>query len=185
MIIYHSSGKWAFPPLLWSFPPTTAFTRFPAPDCWAGATSPTLSSWLVYLQFMWEVGLPHSPVEFSSHCHFYNFPATGFWACAAAPAFSGRLVYLQFREEFPLPPVQHSGRPTLFATCLFCYCSLFSFSFFSAWGSVFPGGYADLSQVCLWEYHMPVSSPCGLHLPKQSGRWCLAAWELSWFLRLM
>jgi hypothetical protein len=26
----------------------------------------------VYLQFMWEVGLPPSPVEFSSHCCFYK-----------------------------------------------------------------------------------------------------------------
>jgi hypothetical protein len=59
------------------------------------------------------------------------------------------------------------------------------FSFFPGWGSVCPGGYADLSQGCLWEYHVPLSSPCGLHLPKWSGLWCLAAArEPSWFLCL-
>jgi hypothetical protein len=38
-----------------------------------GDTAPTFSDLHVYLQFMWEVGLPPSPVEFSSHCHFYKF----------------------------------------------------------------------------------------------------------------
>jgi hypothetical protein len=33
--IYSSRGKWVFSPLLWSFPPTAAFTSFPAPHCWA------------------------------------------------------------------------------------------------------------------------------------------------------
>jgi hypothetical protein len=34
--------------------------------------APTFSGLRVYLQFMWEVGLPPSPVQFSSHCHFYR-----------------------------------------------------------------------------------------------------------------
>jgi hypothetical protein len=123
MFIYSSHRKWVFPPLLWSFPPTAAFTSFPASGC---------------------------------------------WACAAAPAFSSLACLF-----------------TLFATCLFffCYCLLFSFSFFPEWGLVCPRGYADLVQGYLWESHMPLSSPCGLHLPKPSGCWHLAvAWEPSWFL---
>jgi hypothetical protein len=52
VFIYSSLGKWAFPPLLSSFPLTTAFTSFPAPGCcWACATAPAFSGWLVYLQF--------------------------------------------------------------------------------------------------------------------------------------
>jgi hypothetical protein len=35
VFIYSSRGKWAFSPLLWSFPPTTTFTRLPTPGCWA------------------------------------------------------------------------------------------------------------------------------------------------------
>jgi hypothetical protein len=34
VFIYSSCGKWVFPPLLCSFPPTATFTSFPAPDYW-------------------------------------------------------------------------------------------------------------------------------------------------------
>jgi hypothetical protein len=41
MFIYSLCGKWVFPPLLWSFPPSTTLTSFPAPGCWECA--PTLT----------------------------------------------------------------------------------------------------------------------------------------------
>jgi hypothetical protein len=44
------------------------------------------------------------------------------------------------------------------------YSVWFFFSFFPGWGSVCPGGYADLAQGCLWEYRVPLSSPGGLLL---------------------
>jgi hypothetical protein len=132
------------------------------------------------------VGLPHSPVEFSSHCYFYKLSTPGCWACAA-PAFSSQIVCLQFREGFPSPNPRRSGCPTLFATCLFCCCCLLvSFSFFPWVGLVCPESYAALAQGCLCEYHVPLSSPCGPHLPKLFGHCRLAAaWEPSWFLHLM
>jgi hypothetical protein len=113
VFIYSSRGKWVFPPLLWSFPPTTTFT---------------------------------------------SFPATGCWACAAAPAFS-RPACL-----FTVPSLLH---------VFFVVTAYYSvvFFFFPGWGSVCPGGYADLAQGCLWEYRVLLSSPCGLHFPKQSGHW--------------
>jgi hypothetical protein len=37
-----------------------------------GDTAPAFSSQHIYLQFTWEVGLPPSPVEVSSHRHFYK-----------------------------------------------------------------------------------------------------------------
>jgi hypothetical protein len=87
------------------------------------------------------------------------------------------LVYLQC----PFLPLQCSGYPTLFAMCLFCcYCLLLSFSFFPRWGSVCPGGYADLAQSCLWKCCVPLSSPC----PKPSGHRRLVARGPSWFLCL-
>jgi hypothetical protein len=139
VFIYSSRGKWAFPPLLWNFPPTAAFTSFPAP----------------------------------------RLLGRGYHSCW--------LVYLQFREGFPLSTLWGSGCPALFAMCLFCcYWLLFSFfSFFPGWRSVCPGGYADLAQGCLWEYHVPLSSSCGLRPSKLSGRWHLAVQEPSWFLHLM
>jgi hypothetical protein len=49
IFIYSSYGKWVFSLLLWSFPPTAAFTSFPAPG--AGHVPPLLPSpaGLVYL----------------------------------------------------------------------------------------------------------------------------------------
>jgi hypothetical protein len=79
------------------------------------------------------------------------------------------------------PPLQLSGRPALFAMCLFCcYCLVLRFFslFFPGWGSVCPGGHADLAQGCLWEYHVLLSSPCGLRLPKLSG--CYWFLHLTW-----
>jgi hypothetical protein len=53
VFVYSSHGKWIFPPLLWSFSPSTSFTSFPAPGCWVRAPAPSLSGQprLVYLQF--------------------------------------------------------------------------------------------------------------------------------------
>jgi hypothetical protein len=34
VFIYSSCGRWVFPPLLWSFPPSATLTSFPAPGCW-------------------------------------------------------------------------------------------------------------------------------------------------------
>jgi hypothetical protein len=69
------------------------------------------------------------------------------------PLRPARLVHLQSREGVPSPNLWRSVRPTLFPVCLYCsYCLLVSFSFFSRWRSVCPGGYAALAQACLWEY---------------------------------
>jgi hypothetical protein len=71
MFIYSSRGKWAFPPLLWSFPPTATFTRFPAPGCWACAAVPAFSGWLIYLQFREGFPLPSSSVPRAPRPLFY------------------------------------------------------------------------------------------------------------------
>jgi hypothetical protein len=139
MFIYSSHRKCVFPPLLWSFPPTTTFTSFPSPGCWACATAPAFSSQLVVR----------------------DFPSSAFSAQGAPPS----LLHVFFVVN----------------RLLFSF-----FFFFPGWVSVCPGGYADLAQGCQWEYCVPLSSPCGLHLPKLSGCWHLVAvWEPSWFLCLM
>jgi hypothetical protein len=58
VFIYSLCGKWVFPPLLCSFPPTAAFTSFPAPDCWACAAT---SAFSVYLQL--PEGFPLPPLQ--------------------------------------------------------------------------------------------------------------------------
>jgi hypothetical protein len=176
-------GSGSFPPLLWSFPPTATFTSFPAPDYWVvllflPATVFVYSShgkW-VFPSLLWSF-LPSTTLT--------GFPAPGCWVHARFPPEPLRptwLVYLQFQEGFPSPNLQRSVHPTLFPACLYCsYCLLLSFSFFPRWRSVCPGGYADLAQACLWEYRIPLSSPCPC-LPKPSGHGQLAARGPSWFL---
>jgi hypothetical protein len=67
VFIYSSRGKWAFPLLLWSFPPTATFTSFPAPGCWA--VLPLLSSLarLCYLQFCEGLPLPPPSAHRAAH----------------------------------------------------------------------------------------------------------------------
>jgi hypothetical protein len=118
VFIYSSHGKWVFPPLLWSFPPTAAFTSFPTPDCLAvlqllpaGMFVYSSCGRWVFPPLLW--GFPPSTT-------LTSFPAPGCWACATAPTLSGQawLVYLQFWEGFPSPPSE------LRAPHPFCYVSL-------------------------------------------------------------
>jgi hypothetical protein len=116
-----------------------------------GAAAP--ASRHVCLQLMWEVGLPSSPVEFFSLRHSYKLSRSWLLVCTPAPAralWLGLACLFTVPGRIPLSPLQRSGRPTLFATCLYCsYCLLLSCSFFPGWGLVCPGGYADLAQGCL------------------------------------
>jgi hypothetical protein len=73
-------------------------------------------------------------------------------------------------RECPSPTLRSSGHSTLFATCLFYYSVWVFFSFFPGWRSICPGGYADLSKCCLWEYRvLLICSPGGLPLPSRVG----------------
>jgi hypothetical protein len=44
MFVYSSLGKWVFPPLLCSFPPSATLTSFPARGCWVHTPTPTRAS---------------------------------------------------------------------------------------------------------------------------------------------
>jgi hypothetical protein len=158
VFIYSSCGRRVFPPLLFSFPPTTTFTSFPAPDYWAVLLL-LPAAMFVYSSHGKRV-FPPLLWSFPLSATLTSFPTPGCWACASAPTRASLacwLVYLQSREGFPSPILWHSGRPTLFSACLYCsYCLLVSFSFFPGWGSVCPGGYAALAQACLSEYRSTV-----------------------------
>jgi hypothetical protein len=124
-------------------------------------------------------------VEFSSHHPFYKLSCSwllgGYcWSC---------LLWLACLFTVPCgiaPPslfVVRAPCPLYVCFLLLLFIILF-FSFFPGWGSVCPGGCGDLAQGCLWVYHVPLSSPCGLRLPKCYGSWRLAVQEPSWFLHL-
>jgi hypothetical protein len=93
----------------------------------------------------------------------------------ATSAFSSLACVFTVLWGIPLPTSSALSAPHLCAHVFFVLIAYYSVSlFFPGWGSVCPGGYADLAQGCLWEYHVPLHLPCGLHLPKLSVCWCLA-----------
>jgi hypothetical protein len=146
MFIYSSPGRWVFPPLLCSFPPTAAFTNFPTPDCWMCAAVPTGQR--VCLQLTWKVGLPPSPVEFSSLCHSHKLSRS--WllgVCGCSCLLQPGLFINSSVKDSPPPPF---GAQCSIPSLLHVFIVLISYYsgslFFSGWGSVCPGGYADLSQ---------------------------------------
>jgi hypothetical protein len=161
---------------------TATATSFPLPKHTGGGdTAPVFSGWCVYLQFTLEVGLPPCPVEFSSHCCFYKLSHS--WLLGMCC----RSCFLQPAcEGFPLPPFSTQGTPPSLLCVFFVVTSYYSDSLFSlGGGQSVQGGYADMTQSCLWEYRIPLSSPCGPRLPKASGHCRLAVtWKPSWFLHL-
>jgi hypothetical protein len=169
MFVYSYCGKWVFPPLLWSFPPTATFASFPTPDYYVVLLFLPSRVFVYSSRGKWV--FPSLLWSFPPSATLTSFPAPGCWACTQLPLEPLQpLVYLQFWEGFPSPNLQCSVRPTLFPTCLYCsYCLLLCFTFFPGWRSVCPGGYSALTQGCLWEYRVLLSSPC-LCLPKLSGR---------------
>jgi hypothetical protein len=73
---------------------TATATSFPlSKHTGGGDTALAFSGQHIYLQITWEVGLPPSPVEFSSHFHFYKLSRS--WllgmCCHSLPSPAGLL----------------------------------------------------------------------------------------------
>jgi hypothetical protein len=125
VFVYSSHGKWVFPPLLWSFPPSATLTSFPAPGCWARTPAPARAS-------------PDRPSLF---------------------------IYSSGKESPPPSLALRAPHPLCFVSLLFLF--LITHFLFVPWVEVgLSRGYAVLAQGCLWEFCLPLSSPC---LPKLSG----------------
>jgi hypothetical protein len=142
---------------------TTTVTSFPlSKHTMGGGATPTFSGWHVYLQFTWEVTL---------HPLLWSFPPTATFT--SIPTLASLFFYSSMRDS-PLPPLATRAPHPL------CYMSflllLFIIQFFFlGWGSVSPGGYAELAQGCSWEYHVSLISPGCLLLPSRLGPgiwWC-------------
>jgi hypothetical protein len=112
----------------------TTATSFPlSKHTGGGDTAPTFSGQCVYLQFMWEVGLPPSPVEFSYH-HFYRFSHSWLLGVCCLSC-----LLQSAGEGFPLFPLVL--RAPLCYVPFFVVIAYYSVSlFFPGWGSVCPGG---------------------------------------------
>jgi hypothetical protein len=121
MFIYSSCERWVFPSLLWSFPPTTTFTSFSAPDYWAVLLLLPATMFVYSSRGKWV--FPPLLWSFPSSATLTSFLAPGCWARAhplpPEPLWSAQLVYLQSWEGFPSPNLWHSVHPTLIPVCLY------------------------------------------------------------------
>jgi hypothetical protein len=124
---------------------TATATSFPlSKHTGGGDTAPAFSGWFIYLQFMWEVGLPPLLWSFPPIATFTSFPTLGCWVCAAAPVFSSPLVYLQFHGGLPSPLFGTQGTPPSLL-CVFFVVVYYSVSLFSL-----GGGRSDQGAMLIW-----------------------------------
>jgi hypothetical protein len=84
VFIYSSCGKWVFPPLLCSFPPTATFTSFPAPDYWVVLLLLPAAMFVYSSHGKWV--FPPLLWSFPPSTTLTSFSAPGCWARAPAPA---------------------------------------------------------------------------------------------------
>jgi hypothetical protein len=80
------------------------------------------AGWHVFLQLMWEVGLPPSPVDFSWLCHSHNLSCS--WLLGMRlhlhPLRPSPVCLFKFREGFPSPPsVLRAPHPLCYMSLLF------------------------------------------------------------------
>jgi hypothetical protein len=132
VFIYSSCGRWVFPHLLCSSPPTSAFTSFPAPDYWAVLLLLPVTMFVYSSRGKWSSLLSCGVFLPPPLSQAFPLLVAGRTPPLLPEAlWPARLVYLQSQEGFPFPNLLHSVRPTLFPVCLICsYCLLLSFSFF-------------------------------------------------------
>jgi hypothetical protein len=187
MFVYSSLGKWVFPPLLWSFPPTATFTTFSSPDYWAVLLLLPAAVFVYSSCVRWV--FPTLLWSFPPSGTFSSFPTPGCWAHAptparAPPARPGLFIYRSWKDSL-LPLFGTQCAPPSFLRVFIFLIGYYSVSLLS------PGGVRSVQGAMLiWprvvcgSTAVLLSSPC-LCLPKPSGHGRLAAWGPSWFLHLM
>jgi hypothetical protein len=130
VFVYSSHRKWVSPPLLWSFPPTAAFTSFAAPDCWAvllllPAGVFVYSShgrWVFPLSCGVFLPLPLSQPGNAPHSH-------------RSLSSQAQLVYLQLQEGDPSPLFGVQCTPSSLPGVFIVLIAYYSVSLFSPCGS--------------------------------------------------
>jgi hypothetical protein len=158
VFIYSSCGKWVFPPLLCSFPPTATFTGFPAPDYWTVLLLLPAAMFVYSSPEKWV--FPPLLWSFPPSTTHTSFLAPGCWACIPAPngaslACPTCLFTVPGRIPFPQSLAFSAPHPLSRVSLLFLLL-INQFLFFPWVGVGLSRGYAALAQACLWEYRSTV-----------------------------
>jgi hypothetical protein len=99
------------------------------------------------------------------------------------PSPHGLFIYSSVRDCSSPASVLWAPRPLCYVSFFIVLLFSLFFSFFPGWVLVCPGGYAELAQGCLWEYHVQLNSPGGLLLSSRldAGVWWHQALLVSLF----
>jgi hypothetical protein len=182
---YSSCGKWIFPHLLCSFPPTTTFTSFPAPDyCVVLLLLPatlfvysSCGKW-VFPPLLWS---------FPPSATLISFPTPGCWANPfSSQSLSGLpSLFIYSPGKDYLPPIFGAQcAPPSFLCVFIALIAYYSVYLFSPGGGLSVQGAILLRPRLVCGSFAVLRSSLGLCLPKPSGRRQLAARGPSWFLCL-
>jgi hypothetical protein len=122
VFIYSSHGKWVFPPLLCSFPPTATSTSFPAPDYWAVLLLLPAAMFAYSSRLKWV--FPSLLWSFPPSTTLTSFPTPGCWVCAptpagASPAHPACLFTVPGRIPFPQSSALSAPHPLSHVSLLF------------------------------------------------------------------
>jgi hypothetical protein len=132
-------------PLLWSFPPTAAFTSFPAPDYWVVLLL-LLAGMVVYSsRGRWV--FPPLLLGFPPSTTLTSFPTSGCWVCTAAPALSGQpglFIYSSGRGS-PSTLFRAQGTPPSLPHVFIVLIAHYSVSLFSP-----GGGWSVQGAMLIW-----------------------------------
>jgi hypothetical protein len=146
VVVYSSGGKWVFPPLLLSFPPTASFTSSSAPDYWAVLL--LLPATVFVYSLHGRRVLPPVLWSFPPSTTLTSFPASGCWVRnqhPSEPLHHAQLIYLHFQEGFPSPIFSAQYTPLSFPCVFIVLIAYYSVSLF------FPcGGRSVQGAMLLW-----------------------------------
>jgi hypothetical protein len=151
-----------------------AATSFPlSKHTGGGDTAPAFSGLRVCIQLTWEVGLPPSPVEFSSLRQSHKLSHS--WLLGAHPrscrslfGLPGLFIYCSRKDSLP-PIFSAQGAPPSFPRVFIVLIAYYSVSLIFSGGSQSVQGAMLLwPRVVCGSTTVPLSSPC-LRLPKPSG----------------
>jgi hypothetical protein len=117
VFIYSSRGKWVFPHLLWSFPPTAAFTSFPAPDCWVCALLLLIGVFVYSSRGKWV--FPPLLWSLPPSATLTSFPAPGCWVLPPSPARPSLFIYSSGKDFPPPSLVLRAPHPLSHVSLLF------------------------------------------------------------------
>jgi hypothetical protein len=147
MFIYSSCGRWVSPPLLWSFPPTTTFSGFPAPDYWAVLLLLPAAMFVYSSCGKWV--FPPLLWSFPPSTTLTSFPAPGCWARALLqpepPSQPGLFIYSPGKDSLP-PIVGTQCAPPSFPHVFIVFIAYYSVSLFSP-----GGGQSVQGAMLLWQ----------------------------------